>query len=200
MVTITPDKWKRLRWAAIKSGFGFLVFVIALYIAFPSERAKEVAIRQAAAKDLDVEIGSAGPGVRPGRRLPRHPGSHPPRHRQADPVHRSRRRGLAVSLWSVLSASKTYTVSLDAFGGHVDFDPDGAPGQEEAPFAPHPGPRRQDGRAAGRAARPSTCRSAGRPSSISISIHRAGRYAEANGEITFSCGNWRWVTARPRSR
>ena len=30
MVTMTPDKWKRIRWAAIKSGFGFLVFVIAL--------------------------------------------------------------------------------------------------------------------------------------------------------------------------
>ncbi len=44
MVTVTPEMLRRLRRPALFSVFGLLVFVVALYLSFPAERAKEVAI------------------------------------------------------------------------------------------------------------------------------------------------------------
>jgi hypothetical protein len=57
MVTFNTETLRRLRRPALFSLFGLVIFVVALYFSFPSERAKEVAIRAAAARDLDVEIG-----------------------------------------------------------------------------------------------------------------------------------------------
>src|SRR3954453_11569556 len=57
----SPETLRRLRRAGLNSGIGLGVFVIVLYIWFPYERAKEVAINLAAAQNLDVEIESAGP-------------------------------------------------------------------------------------------------------------------------------------------
>ena len=62
MVTMTPDMLRHLRRIGLFAGFGLLVFVVALYMSFPYERAKEAAIRMASKNlDMDVEIGSAGP-------------------------------------------------------------------------------------------------------------------------------------------
>ena len=62
MVTMTPDLLRHLRRIGLFAGFGLLVFVVALYMSFPYERAKEAAIRMASKNlDMDVEIGSAGP-------------------------------------------------------------------------------------------------------------------------------------------
>src|SRR5207302_577407 len=57
----SPETLRRLRRAGIGTGVGLLVFIVALYVWFPYERAKEVAINIAAAQNLDVEIESAGP-------------------------------------------------------------------------------------------------------------------------------------------
>ena len=57
----SPETLRRLRRAGIGTGFGLLVFVVALYVWFPYDRAKEVAVSLAAAQNLDVEIESAGP-------------------------------------------------------------------------------------------------------------------------------------------
>ena len=132
MVTMTPDKWKRLRWAAIKTGFGFLVFVIALYISFPYERAKDVAIRQAAAKELDVEIGSAGPAF--GLAIAFHDIRVRTRPTTGKPTRFTIEKArVSFSPWSLLGASKNYGVELDAFGGRVEIDQAGAPGKK-TPF------------------------------------------------------------------
>jgi len=62
MVTMTPDLLRHLRRIGLYAGFGLLVFLVALYMSFPYERAKEAAIRMASKNlDMDVEIGSAGP-------------------------------------------------------------------------------------------------------------------------------------------
>jgi type II secretion system protein N len=58
--TMTPEKIRAVRRAAINSAFGLVVFTVALYIWFPYGRAKDVAIAMAAAQGLDVEIGSVG--------------------------------------------------------------------------------------------------------------------------------------------
>src|SRR4029079_8106983 len=62
MVTISPDRLRLLKRIGAYAGFGLLGFMIALYVSFPYERAKEAAIRMASKNlDVDVEIGSAGP-------------------------------------------------------------------------------------------------------------------------------------------
>jgi hypothetical protein len=61
MVSLTREMLLRLRRPALFSLFGLCVFIVALYLSFPSERAKEVAIRIAATKHLAAELGSACP-------------------------------------------------------------------------------------------------------------------------------------------
>ncbi len=129
MATITPEMLRRLRRPALFSLFGLLVFIVALYFSFPSERAKEVAIRTAAAKDLDLEIGSASPafgfGVVFRDILVR---TKPPTGKPTRFTIESAR--LSVSPWSLLSSSKTVTIALEAFGGHVEITQTGAPGKK----------------------------------------------------------------------
>src|SRR5260370_660841 len=57
---MTPEKLRGLRRAGMNSAFGLVVFIIGLYIWFPYDRAKDVAVAMAAAQGLDVEIGSVG--------------------------------------------------------------------------------------------------------------------------------------------
>ena len=131
MVTVSADKLRRIRKIAINAGFSLVVFVVSLYFCFPYERAKEVAIATAASKDLDVEIGSAGPAF--GLAVAFHDIHVRTRPTTGKPTRftvESARVG--VSPWSLLSSSKTYTISLDAFGGHVVFEQMGAAANDEA--------------------------------------------------------------------
>src|SRR5579862_305844 len=57
----SPETLRRLRRTGGYVGAFLLVFVVALFIWFPYERAKEVAVNLAASQGLDVEIESAGP-------------------------------------------------------------------------------------------------------------------------------------------
>ena len=189
MVAITSDKLRRLRRSVLYGLFGLGVFITALYVCFPSQRAKEVAIRLAAAQDLDVEIGSASPafglGVVFRDILVR---TRPPTGKPTRFTIDSAR--IALSPWSLLSSNKTVTVSLEAFGGRIDMTQTGAltgnstkkrlfelavkargvkmselPGVREALNIPLAGTAKLD---------------------LKITSE-TGKLAEADGEATFSC-------------
>jgi type II secretion system protein N len=186
---MTPDRWKRIRWVAIKSGFGFLVFVIALYVAFPYERAKEVAIRQAAAKELDVEIGSAGPTLGLGVafhdiRVRTRPTTGKPTRFTVE------KAKVTFSPWSLLFGSRSYAIALRAFGGQVDIDQTGTPGNsKKTPF-------RTSVQASGVAMSelPGVKETINLPLGGTLRLDidlksETGRYADANGEISFTCSD-----------
>jgi len=126
MVAITSDKLRRLRRSVLYGLFGLAVFIAALYVSFPSQRAKQVAIRLAAAQDLDVEIGSASPAFGLGVvfrdiLVRTRPTSGKPTRFTIESAR------IALSPWSLLSANKSFTVSLDAFGGRIELAQTGAP-------------------------------------------------------------------------
>lgn len=187
MITLSPDLLRRLRRPALFGLFGLVVFVIALYLSFPSERAKEVAIRTAAARDLDLEIGSAGPAFGLGVvfhdiLVRTRPATGKPTRFTIESAR------LSISPWSLLSSSKTITVSLEAFGGHIDITQTGAPGKK-GPFELQI--RARDVRLGDL---PGVRDAINLPLSgtakLDLSIlSPSGKLAEANGEITLSCDN-----------
>jgi type II secretion system protein N len=127
MLTVSPEKLRRARRIAGQTAFGFLVFTVALYIWFPYGRAREVAINLAAAQNLDVEIESAGPtwglGVRfKDIRVKTRPTTGKPTRFTIESA------SVSVGLFSLLfSSSPSFDVSLDAFGGRIDFAQSGTP-------------------------------------------------------------------------
>jgi type II secretion system protein N len=134
MVTMTPDKLRRLQRAAIYSAFGLVVFIVALYLSFPYDRAKEAAIGWISKNlDLDAEIGSAGPafGLAIGFedvRLRTRPLTGKPTRFTVESVK------VSLSPFSLLTASKSVSVTADAFGGKIALDFQGTPGKKAAPF------------------------------------------------------------------
>ncbi len=62
MLSITPERLRAVRRWLLQSAFGVVVFGVALYFCFPYDRAKDLAIAWAANQGYDVTIGSAGPG------------------------------------------------------------------------------------------------------------------------------------------
>jgi len=131
MVTFNTETLRRLRRPALFSLFGLVIFVVALYFSFPSERVKEMAIRAAAARDLDVEIGSASPAF--GLGVVFHDVLVRTRPTTGKPSHFTIQTArLSISPWSVFSSAKTFNVALDAFGGHVDITQTGSPGKKGA--------------------------------------------------------------------
>src|SRR5580698_2574050 len=185
MVTLSSDTLYRLRRPALLGLFGLGVFVAALYFSFPSERAKEVAIRTAAARDLDLEIGSASPafgfGVIFSNILVRtRPTSGKPTRFTIESAR------LSVSPWSLLSSVKTTTVALQAFGGRIEIRQTGA-ADKKGPFELHV--RARDVKMS---ELPGVREAINLPLSgtAKIDLHLtspSGKLAEANGEITFSC-------------
>jgi len=135
MVTMTPDKWRRLQRAAIYSGFGLVVFVVALYLSFPYDRAKEAAIGWISKNlDMDAEIGSAGPafGLAIGFqdiRLRTRPLTGKPTRFTVETAK------VSLSPFSLLTASKSVSLTADAFGGKIELGFSGTPGKKAAPFA-----------------------------------------------------------------
>jgi type II secretion system protein N len=185
MVTLSPDLLRRLRRPALFGLFGLVVFVVALYFAFPSERAKEVAIRTAAARDLDLEIGSASPAF--GLGVVFHdilvrtkPATGKPTRFTIESAR------LSVSPWSLLSSSKTVTVSLEAFGGHIDITQTGAPGKK-GPFELRV--RVRDVRLGDLpGVRDAINLPLAGTAKVDLDIvSPSGKLAEANGEVTLSC-------------
>ncbi len=186
MVTLNPELLRRLRRPVLFSLFGLVVFVIALYFSFPAESAKQVAIRTAAAHDLDVEIGSASPALGLGvifrdilvRTKPA-PGAKATRFA----IQSAR---ISLSPWSLLSSAKTTTVVLEAFGGQVEIVQTGAPGKK-GPFELKVRARGVDlGEIPG--VRDAINLPLAGTAKLDMQIASAsGKLAEANGEITLAC-------------
>jgi type II secretion system protein N len=135
MVTMTPDRWRRLQRAGIYSGFGLVIFIIALYMSFPYDRAKQAAVGWISKNlDMDAEIGSAGPAFGlavafQDIRLRTRPITGKPTRLTIESAK------VSLSPFSLLTASKSIRLVADAFGGKVAFDFHGTPGKKAAPFA-----------------------------------------------------------------
>jgi type II secretion system protein N len=147
MRKLSPEALRRLRIAGTNTGFGLFVFVVALYIWFPYDRAKEVAINAAAAQGLDVEIESAGPAWGVGvsfsnirvKTRPTTPTAKPTRFTIDHASVTTSAFWLVTSPLRALFASRPlsppFTVSLDAFGGHIELSQDGPAGNtKQIPF------------------------------------------------------------------
>jgi len=186
MVTFNTETLRRLRRPALFSLFGLVVFVVALYFSFPSERAKEVAIRTAAARDLDVEIGSASPAF--GLGVVFHDIVVRTKPTTGKPTRFTIQTArLSVSPWSLLSSAKTFDIALDAFGGHVDIAQTGAPGKK-GPFELVVRARDVNlGELPG--VRDAINLPLAGNAKLDLRIASpSGRLAEATGEITLACG------------
>jgi len=129
----SPETLRRLRRIGTGVGAFLLVFIVALYVWFPYDRAKEVAINVAAAQGFDVEIESAGPTWGAGVsftniRVKTRPTSGKPTRFLIEKA-----RVSTSILGALFSSSPTSTISLDAFGGRVQVSQSGAPGKK-GPF------------------------------------------------------------------
>jgi type II secretion system protein N len=137
MKKLSPEALRRLRLVGAKVGVFLFVFVVALYIWFPYDRAKEMAINMAAAQGIDVDIESAGPTFGVGISFSNiHVKTRPT---TGKPTRFSIEKAtVTTSVFSILLAEVTsspvpYTITLDAFGGRVTLAQKGAPGKK-GPF------------------------------------------------------------------
>jgi type II secretion system protein N len=130
---LSPEMLRRLRRGAINTGVFWLVFIFALYVWFPYDRAKEMAINMAAAQGLDVDIESAGPAWGVGVsfsniRVKTRPTTGKPTRFSIQ------KASVTTSIFGLLfSSSPPFNISMDAFGGSVDLSQSGAPGKK-GPF------------------------------------------------------------------
>ncbi|HET6148053.1 MAG TPA: type II secretion system protein GspN [Polyangia bacterium] len=132
MLGVTPEGFRALRRGLLQTGFGLLVFSVALYFCFPYDRAKDLAIAWAAAQGFDVTIGSAGPGLgfavnfKDIHVRTRQTGAGKPVRFTLDSA------VVRVSPFAMLVSKKTAMgVDAAAFGGKIDVDIDS---QKKGPF------------------------------------------------------------------
>lgn len=116
------DKVRRLgRWAAM-GGFGFVVFLVVLYLTLPYGRFKDFIAAQMSSYGYDMEAKHAGPSFGIGMTLKevslvsRPTGGGKPTRILIDKAR------LGVSLLSYLVGNKSVSAAVDAFGGEIDAD------------------------------------------------------------------------------
>jgi type II secretion system protein N len=129
----SPETLRRLRRVGTNAGAFLLVFVIALYIWFPYDRAKEVAINAASAQGYDVEIESAGPTWGVGVSFSNiHVKTRPT---TGKPTRFSIEKASVTTsiLGAIFSPTPPVTITLTAFGGRIELFQSGAPGKK-GPF------------------------------------------------------------------
>ena len=182
-ISMTPERLRTLRRVGIGAAFAACVFLVSLYIFFPYGRAKEVAIAIAATQGLDVEIGSAGPAFGIGITFEditvrtRPPTGKPTRFR----IDAAR---IMFSPFSLLSSTSDMGVHADLFGGHLSFDQEVV---KKGRFA-----------LALKASSINIAEIPGVKESINLPLggtlqmtmdltSATGKYADANGSITFKC-------------
>src|SRR6476660_5833 len=130
MVTMTPDKWRQLRKIGIYAAVGLVVFIAALYLSFPYERAKETAIRMASKQlDVDVEIDSAGPAfglavMFRDIRVRTRPTTGKPTKFTIDSAK------FSPSIFAPLLSSSPFALALEGLGGKAVLDQSGTPGKK----------------------------------------------------------------------
>jgi type II secretion system protein N len=119
---MTPERKRQLRRIGLNAAFGLIVFLIAFYLSFPFDRVKDMAIAQLSARNLDVEIATAGPTLGLGiafgdvtvKTRPTD-GSKPTRIR-IDSI----RAGL--SPLAALGGKQAFNVEANAWGGEIEVD------------------------------------------------------------------------------
>ena len=129
----SPETLRRLRRVGTNAGAFLLVFVVALYIWFPYDRAKEVAINAASAQGYDVEIESAGPTWGVGVSFSNiHVKTRPT---TGKPTRFSIEKASVTTsiLGAIFSSTPPVTITLTAFGGRIELFQSGAPGKK-GPF------------------------------------------------------------------
>jgi type II secretion system protein N len=191
---MNPERLRLLRKIGLYGGVGLLTFVVALHIAFPYDRAKEVAIKVASDKGMDVEIGSAGPALGFGVtfkdiRVRTRPEPSP----TGTPSKPTRfiidSATVSLSLLSLLpGASRSVALALEGFGGTVDIEQQGTPGKKNVfragitargvNMAEIPGVREEINLPLGGTLK------------LDLKIvSETGKYADAHGEISFTCAD-----------
>src|SRR5262245_25176140 len=175
MVTLTPEKLVWARRAALNVGFGLLVFIVSLYVWFPYGRAKEVLVNMAAAEDLDVEIGSAGPAFLgltfKDIKVSTRPTTGKPTRFLIDSAR------VRVSPFTFSPSS----ILIEAFGGQIELEQDGRPGKK--PFHIEVHARDVNLKELPLVSVPLT----GTAKLYSVINSTTGKYADASGDISFSC-------------
>jgi type II secretion system protein N len=187
MLGITPERFRTARRVLLQSGFGLLVFSVALYFCFPYDRAKDLAIAWAALQGFDVTIGSAGPGFGFAvtfkdihvRTRPVPGGGKPVRFT----VESARVR---VSPFVMFSKTTSVGVDAEAFGGRLNLDYDN---QKKGPFRVAMRARSID-----LAEIPGVRESINLPLTGSLEmsldlVSATGHYAEADGAVSFKCSS-----------
>jgi type II secretion system protein N len=123
---LTPERLRILRAVGWRVGFGLLVFIVAFYVWFPYQRIKEVVTATASQRDLDVDIGSAGPILGVGIAF------HDilVQNRPTDGTKPIRLRidsaRVTVSPLARLMGDEAYSFSADTLGGDIDVDWEGS--------------------------------------------------------------------------
>jgi len=184
MLGLTPDRLRVLRRGLLQTGFGLLVFSIALYFCFPYDRAKDLAIAWAAAQGYDVTIGSAGPGFgfavnfKDIRVRTRPTGAGKPvRFTMESAVVR-------VSPLAVLAKKTALGVDAVGFGGEIDLD---LASEKKGPF--HYGLR---AKTIDLSEIPGVRESINLPLTGKLEVtmelaSTSGRFSEADGVLSFKC-------------
>ncbi|HTA18662.1 MAG TPA: type II secretion system protein GspN, partial [Polyangia bacterium] len=191
MKKLSPEALRRLRLVGAKVGVFLFVFVVALYIWFPYDRAKEMAINMAATQGVDVEIESAGPTFGVGIAFTNiHVKTRPA---TGKPTRFSIEKAtVTTSVFSILLAGLTsspvpYTITLDAFGGRVALAQKGAPGKK--------GPFRVEitARDVSLAEVPGIREAINLPVTGTLKLDLdiaspTGKFADTKGDVSFLCG------------
>jgi len=186
----SPETLRKLRRSAIGTGVFWLVFIVALYVWFPYDRAKEVAIDVASQQGYDVDIESAGPTWGAGVSFSNiHVKTRPP---TGKPTRFKIDKAtvttsiLSATLGRLFGAAPSTTIELDAFGGRVELTQSGEPGKK--------GPFRIELQARGVDAKeiPGVRESINLPLAGTIRLDldlasSTGKFADAKGTISFLC-------------
>jgi type II secretion system protein N len=124
---MTPERFRMIRRTLGIGAFGAVVFVISFMLAFPYERVKDTVVAQAAAANLDVEVGSTGPLLGFGVVMKDVVVRTRPALGEKPAVMSIEEARLSSSPLVGLKGQTAYdnTVSLDTLGGQVDIESSG---------------------------------------------------------------------------
>jgi type II secretion system protein N len=189
----SPELLRGLKRLAVGAAVGVVVFVVALYVWFPYDRAKEVAINLASAQNLDVDIDSVGPAWGLGLAFSNIHVKTRPTSPETKPTRLLiERASVSISPLSLLLfwTEPTLTISIDGFGGHVTITQNGSPGSPAK--APRPFSLEVTARDVDMSELPGLREALNLPvtGTLKLDLELAsatGRYANAKGDISFTC-------------
>jgi type II secretion system protein N len=182
----SPETLRLLRRVGAGAGVFLVVFVVALFIWFPYDRAKEVAIEVASQQGYDVDIESAGPAWGAGVSFSNiHVKTRPT---SGKPTRFAIEKATVTTsiLGRIFSSTPPTTITLDAFGGRIELTQHGVPGKK--------GPFRVEvtARDVKVAEIPGIRETINLPVSGTLRLDvdlesKTGKYADSKGTISFLC-------------